>query len=100
MKGAKSMKTAASIIIILAAIFFFVPMIVGRSADLCQAAERHNVSNAAASVAGGKSGPVYGAINTVGQSMATGNAEAEKQSEQRPGTPTPISCATAFWTSL
>lgn len=94
------MRVAAGVIILLVAIFFFVPMIAGGSTDLCQAVEKHNVSATASHIAGGTSGPVYGVINTVGQSMATGNAEAAKQSNDHPNTPTPISCAASYWHSL
>lgn len=94
------MKIAAGIIVLLVAIFFFVPMIAGGSANICQALEKHNVSHAASSVAGGTSGPVYGVINGVGQSMATGNAESAKQANDHPDTPTPISCAASYWQSL
>lgn len=94
------MKVAAGIIILLIAVFFLVPMIAGGSANICQALEKHNVSSTASNIAGGKSGPVYGVINSVGQNFATGNTEASKQAHDHPDTPTPISCAAAYWQSL
>jgi hypothetical protein len=94
------MKIAAGVIVFLIAAFFFVPMIAGGSTNICQALEKHDVSSAASNIAGGKSGPVYGVINGVGQSMATGNAEAAKQSNDHPDTPTPVSCAARYWQSL
>jgi hypothetical protein len=94
------MKIAAGIIVLLVAIFFIVPMVAGGSANVCQALEKHNVSDTASSVAGSKSGPVYGVINGVGQSMATGNAESAKQANDHPNTPTAISCAAKYWQSL
>jgi hypothetical protein len=96
----RAMKIAASIIIVLVAIFFIVPMVAGGSANVCQALEKHNVSSTASNVAGGTSGPVYGVINGVGQSMATGNTEAAKQANDHPDTPTPVSCAASYWQSL
>ena len=94
------MKIAAGVIVLLVAIFFIVPMVAGGSTNICQALEKHNVSDTASSIAGGQSGPVYGVINSVGQSMATGNTEANKQASEHPSTPTPVSCAASYWQSL
>lgn len=94
------MKAIAGIVVILVAVFFIVPMVAGGSANVCQALAKHNVSNTASSVAGGSSGPVYGVINTVGQSMATGNGTAATESVAHPNTPTPVSCAADYWESL
>jgi cobalamin synthase len=94
------MRTILGCILILAAIFFIVPMVMGGSANICQALEQHNVSKAAASIAGGHSGPVYGVINTIGQAGATGQTEAATQASAHPDAPTPVSCAMSFWTSL
>jgi hypothetical protein len=94
------MKIALAVIIALAALFFVVPMVVGGSANVCQALEQHNVSRTASSIAGGSSGPVYGVINTIGQAGATGQAETSMQAAAHPNAPTPISCAVSFWASL
>ena len=94
------MKIIAGVIVLLLAAFFIVPMVAGGSANLCQALEQHNVRNAAASIAGGNSGPVYGVINSVGQSMATGNTEAAEQANAHPDLPAPVSCAVEYWRSL
>jgi hypothetical protein len=94
------MRVAAGIIVVLVVLFFTVPMVVGGSADSCQALEKHNVSNTASSVAGGSSGPVYGVINTVGQAGATGQGQAAKQSVDHPNLPSGVGCTVAFWQSL
>lgn len=92
--------TIIGAIVILIAVFFIVPMAVGGSTNICQAVEKHNVSNTAANIAGGHSGPVYGVINTIGQAGASGQATATQQSMAHPNTPTPISCSVEFWQSL
>ena len=67
-------------VIVLAVVFFAVPIVMGGSTNICQDVESHNVKSAAANIAGSPSGPVYNVINAVGQVGATGNAEAAKQS--------------------
>lgn len=94
------MKIVAGIVVLLIAVFFIVPMVAGGSTNVCQALEKHNVSNTASNIAGGTSGPVYGVINTIGQAGATGQAEATKQSVQNPNTPTFVSCTAAYWGTL
>jgi hypothetical protein len=94
------MKITIGIIAILVAVFFFVPMMVGGSANVCQALEKHNVSNTASSIAGGTSGPVYGVINTIGQAGATGQTASAMQANAHPDAPTAISCTVSFWQSL
>lgn len=94
------MKIVVGIIVILVAIFFIVPMVVGGSANICQALEQHNVSKTASSIAGSNSGPIYGVINSVGQAGATGQTEAATQANAHPNSPTPVSCAVSFWQSL
>lgn len=88
------------IVVIAVAVFFIVPMAAGGSANVCQALEKHDVSNTASNIAGGKSGPVYGVINSVGQSMATGNIAAHSEANAHPNTPTSVSCAASYWKSL
>ncbi len=88
------------IVIAAVAVFFLVPMIAGGSANVCQALEKHDVSMAASNIAGGTSGPVYGVINSVGQSAATGNMAATSEANDHPNTPTAISCAASYWKSM
>jgi hypothetical protein len=94
------MKAALGVIIVLIAVFFAVPMVVGGSTNACQALEKHNVSSTASSIAGGSSGPVYGVINTIGQTGATGQASAAEEANAHPDIPTPVSCTIAFWKTL
>ncbi len=90
----------AGAIVILIALFFIVPMIAGGTTNVCQALESHNVSNAAGSIAGGKSGPVFGVINTIGQAGATGAATSTAEANAHPNTPSVISCTASYWKSL
>jgi len=92
--------TIAGAIAVLIVLFFAVPMVVGGSTNACQALEKHDVSNTAASIAGGSSGPVYGVINTIGQAGATGQSATASESNAHPNTPTPVSCTVDFWRSL
>ncbi len=97
------MKSGIAIIgaaIIGLAVFFIVPMAAGGSANVCQALEKHDVSNIAANVTGTNSGPVHDMINSVGQSMATGNIAAQSEANAHPHTPTAVSCAASYWKSL
>ena len=94
------MKIIIGAIIILIALFFLVPMVVGGSTDACQALEKHNVSTTASSIAGGSSGPIYGVINTIGQAGATGQSTSMAEENAHPNTPTSVSCTISFWTSL
>jgi hypothetical protein len=94
------MRIAIAAIVALIILYFAVPMIAGGSMNVCQAVEKHNVSTAASNIAGGTSGPVYGVINGVGQSMATGQATSAQEANDHPNTPTAISCATSYWQSL
>jgi cobalamin synthase len=94
------MKTLIGAVIVLIAVFFLVPMVVGGSTNLCQAVEQHNVSKTASNIAGGSTGPVYGVINTIGQAGATGQATSMAETNAHPNTPTPISCAISFWKTL
>ncbi|HUM08165.1 MAG TPA: hypothetical protein VLT37_04735 [Acidocella sp.] len=94
------MKTVIGAIVILIAAFFLVPMVVGGSTNACQALEKHNVSNTASSIAGGSSGPIYGAINTIGQLGATGQATSMAEANAHPNTPTSVSCTISFWKSF
>ena len=94
------MKTVLGAIIILIAVFFLVPMVVGGSMNACQALEKHNVSNTASSIAGGSNGPIYGIINAIGQAGATGQAASMAEANAHPHTPTSVSCTFSFWKSL
>ena len=94
------MKTIIGAIVILIAVFFLVPMVVGGSTNACQALEKHNVSNTASSIAGGSSGPIYGVINTIGQAGATGQSTSMAEANAHPNTPTSVSCTISFWKSL
>jgi hypothetical protein len=94
------MKTLIGAVIVLIAVFFLVPMVVGGSTNLCQAVEQHNVSKTASNIAGGSSGPVYGVINTIGQAGATGQTTSMAEANAHPNTPTPISCAASFWKTI
>lgn len=85
----------AGVIVLILAVFFFTPMLVGGSVDACQALAKHNVSKSAASIAGTSSGPVYEVINSVGQ---MGAATAEAGSE--PNMPASIRCTMRFWELL
>ena len=96
----KSGITIVGVIIIAIAVFFIVPMAAGGSANVCQALEKHNVSNAAANITGTTNGPVHNIINSVGQSMATGNAAAQSEAAAHPDTPTAVSCAASYWKTL
>lgn len=87
-------------IVVLIVIFFAVPMIAGGSMNACQALEKHNISTAASNIAGGTSGPVYGVINSVGQSFATGQSTSAQEANNHPNTPTAISCTISYWQSL
>ncbi len=96
----KSGITIVGVIIIAIAVFFIVPMAAGGSANVCQALEKHNVSNAAANITGTTNGPLYNIINAVGQSVATGNITAQSEAAAHPDTPTAVSCAASYWKSL
>lgn len=88
------------VIAALVILFFAVPMIAGGSTNICKDVAVHNVKSTAAGITGTTSGPVYNVINSVGQAGATGTGEAEQQSHEHPNTPTAISCASDFWSSL
>jgi hypothetical protein len=92
--------TIAGIIVIAVAVFFLVPMAAGGSANICQALEKHDISKTASNITGTNSGPVHDVINSVGQSMATGNVAANSEANAHPNTPTAISCAASYWKSL
>ncbi|HTQ71212.1 MAG TPA: hypothetical protein VMH92_06930 [Acidocella sp.] len=92
--------TIIGVVIVALAVFFLVPMIAGGSANVCQALEKHDVSKAASDIAVGTSGPVYGVINAVGQSMATGTLAATAEANDHPNTPTAVSCAASYWKSM
>lgn len=96
----KSGLTIIGVIAVAVAVFFIVPMAAGGSANICQALEKHDVSNTAANITGTNSGPVHDVINSVGQSMATGNMAANSEAKAHPDTPTPVSCAVSYWKSL
>ncbi|MDE8347481.1 MAG: hypothetical protein POH28_15105, partial [Acidocella sp.] len=82
------------------AIFFIVPMIAGGSVNACQALERSKVSNFASTVAGGNHGTVYNALNSVGQSVATGKVASAVVANEHPDSPAPLSCTYDYWTSM
>ncbi|GAN78672.1 hypothetical protein [Acidocella aminolytica] len=88
------------IVIMALVVFFAVPMLGGGSANVCQALEKHNVSQTAKNITGTNSGPVHNVINSVGQSFATGDTEAAKQHHDHPDTPSAVSCAASYWKSL
>jgi hypothetical protein len=88
------------VIIIAVAIFFIVPMAAGGSTNVCQALEKHDVSQTASNVTGTNSGPVHDVINSVGQAAATGNIAAQKEANDHPNTPSAVSCAASYWQSL
>ncbi|MDE2458578.1 MAG: hypothetical protein KGL20_05015 [Rhodospirillales bacterium] len=96
----RSALAIAGVIVIAAVVFFVVPMAAGGSANVCQALEKHDVSNAAANIAGANSGPVHDIINSVGQSMATGNIAAQSEAQAHPDMPVAVSCAASYWKSL
>lgn len=88
------------VIVIALAVFFIVPMAAGGSANVCQALEKHNVSQTAQNITGTNSGPVHDVINSVGQSFATGDTEAAKQAHEHPDTPSAVGCAASYWKTL
>ncbi|MBU6418737.1 MAG: hypothetical protein KGQ79_03315 [Proteobacteria bacterium] len=90
----------AGVIIAAVAVFFIVPMVGGGSANVCQALEQHNVSQAAKNISGSNSGPIFNVINSVGQSFATGDTEAAVQTHNHPDIPSAVSCAASYWKSL
>jgi hypothetical protein len=94
------MRPLIGAIIVVIVAFFVVPMILGGSVNTCQALEKHDVSGAAASIAGGTSGPVYNTVNSVGQSAATGQIASTVAGANNPQTPTGVSCTYYFWKSL
>ena len=96
----KSGITIVGVIIIAIAVFFIVPMAAGGSANVCQALEKHDVSNEAANITGTTNGPVFNIINAVGQSVATGNIAAQSEAAAHPDTPTAVSCAASYWKTL
>lgn len=94
------MKALIGAAVVLVALFFVVPMIAGGSTNACQALGSHEVSNAAASIAGGKSGTVYNTINSVGQSSATGAVTTQVEANANPNSPAPVSCTYEYWKSI
>ncbi len=94
------MKAVIIGIVVLVVLFFVVPMAVGGTTDVCKALVKTHVSQTASNIAGGPSGPVYGVINSVGQSFATGQGAAAVAAAKHPNVPTPISCTVRFWETL
>lgn len=88
------------VIVVVLVIFFGVPMAAGGSTNVCQALEKHNVSQTAQNITGTSNGPVHNLINSVGQSFATGEGEQQKQAAEHPNTPSVVSCAAAYWKTL
>jgi len=96
----KPLAAAATVVVVLIALFFVVPMIAGGSTNTCQALGSHEVSNAAAGIAGSKSGAVYNTINSVGQSSATGAVTTQVEANANPNSPAPVSCTYEYWKSI
>ncbi len=94
------MRGLLAVIVLLVIVFFGVPMVAAGTTNACQALERHDVSNTAANVAGGTSGPVYNTVNAVGQMGTTGNTAATAENTAHPNTPSPISCTVDYWKTL
>jgi hypothetical protein len=94
------MRYVLGVFIVAVVVFFAVPVFMGGNANICQGLEQYNVRTSAANIAGGTTGPVYGVINGVGQSVATGQAPTTTEANEHPNTPTPISCAISFWKTL
>ncbi len=94
------MRPAIGAIITVIVLFFLVPMIIGGSANTCQALEKHVVSTQASNIAGSTSGPVYNTINNAGQSAATGQIASTLMSQNHPDAPTGVSCTYYFWKSM
>jgi hypothetical protein len=94
------MRPLIGAIIVVIAVFFIVPMILGGSVNTCQALEKHVVSGEAANIAGGTSGPVYNTVNNAGQSAATGQIAGTMMAQNHPDAPTGVSCTYYFWKSL
>ena len=96
----KIVLAVVGIIVAAVAVFFIVPMAAGGSTNVCQALERHDVSKAATDVAGTSKGPLHDLINSVGQSMATGDIATQTEAAAHPNRPASISCAASYWQSL
>ncbi len=94
------MRYVVGAFIVAVVVFFAVPVFMGGNANICQGFEQYNVRTAAANIAGGTTGPVYGVINSIGQSVATGQSTSADEANKHPHTPTPISCAISFWKTL
>jgi hypothetical protein len=88
------------VLILIAIVFFGVPMLAEGTGNVCQALEKQAVTNAATDVAGQKSGPVYNTINKAGQSAATGQVASGIMNQQHPDTPTPVACTWYYWKSI
>jgi hypothetical protein len=88
------------VIVLLVVVFFGVPLVAEGTTNSCQALEKHSVSNAASSIAGGTSGPIYNTVNSVGQAGATGQVASTMMSQDHPNSPTPVSCTYYYWKDL
>lgn len=94
------MKALIGAIIAVVVVFFAVPMLAGGSMNACQALERHDVSNAASSIAGSNTGIIHNVINSVGQAGATGDTASAAESQAHPNVPSPVSCTFQYWKSF
>jgi len=97
------MRSISSIVLIAVLIiiaFFVVPMVAEGTTNSCRALEMRTVTKTATNIAGAKSGPVYSAINIMGQSAATGEVASEIMRQQHPDVPPPITCTWHYWKSV
>jgi hypothetical protein len=94
------MRALLALVVVAVIAFFVVPMAVEGTTNTCQALEKHTVSQTASNIAGGTSGPVYGAINGVGQAGATGQVASTMMNQSHPDTPSPVSCTYYYWKSM
>jgi hypothetical protein len=94
------MRGIIAAIVLLAIIFFAVPMVSQGTTNACQALEKEKVSSTASSIAGGTSGPVYNTVNSVGQAVTSGQTAATAEATDHPNSPTPVSCTYDYWKAI
>ncbi|OYV32847.1 MAG: hypothetical protein B7Z81_12190 [Acidocella sp. 20-61-6] len=86
--------------IVVAVGFFAVPMLAAGTTNTCQALEKHNVSAAATNIAGSNTGVIHDTINSIGQSIATGQMTQAAEAQSHPNTPRVVSCAFYYWKDI
>lgn len=89
-----------SLVVAAAALFFVVPLITQNTGNECQALEKYNASNAARSVTGSATGPIYGMLSGLARSVATGELASAAEANAHPNIPVSVSCAYDFWKAL